>query len=218
MDIKVNGQVTIVLDLDDTLYNEIDFLKSAYKEIAKEINKSSWIRTYAYMLALYRAGEDVFSELSKNEGISKGTLIDKYRQHEPQIYTFNHVHSFLQKIKNHSGRIAILTDGRSLTQRNKIKALNISDYIDEIFISEEIGSEKPSEENFKKVENFFKTERYYYIADNLKKDFIAPNRRGWNTICLIDNGLNIHYYPNFFTKNEYLPTEFVVSFEELIII
>jgi putative hydrolase of the HAD superfamily len=30
------------------------------------------------------------------------------------------------------------------------------------------------------------------VADNVSKDFIAPNIMGWQTICLIDNGKNIH--------------------------
>ena len=34
MDIKVNAQTVVVFDLDDTLYNEVQYLKSAYLEIA----------------------------------------------------------------------------------------------------------------------------------------------------------------------------------------
>lgn len=33
---------------------------------------------------------------------------------------------------------------------------------------------------------------FYYIGDNLRKDFVAPNKLGWQTICLLDNGENIH--------------------------
>ena len=31
-----------------------------------------------------------------------------------------------------------------------------------------------------------------YVGDNLKKDFIAPNMLGWLTVCLKDDGRNIH--------------------------
>ena len=32
---------------------------------------------------------------------------------------------------------------------------------------------------------------FYYVGDNPKKDFIAPNVLGWETICLLDSGCNI---------------------------
>lgn len=33
---------------------------------------------------------------------------------------------------------------------------------------------------------------FAYVGDNLKKDFIAPNALGWQTVCLKDDGRNIH--------------------------
>ena len=30
------------------------------------------------------------------------------------------------------------------------------------------------------------------MGDNLKKDFLTPNRLGWQTVCLRDDGRNIH--------------------------
>ena len=45
----------VVFDLDDTLYKEIDFLKSAYMEIASWIEESyGKIGVYEYMLSCYK--------------------------------------------------------------------------------------------------------------------------------------------------------------------
>lgn len=44
----------IVFDLDDTLYKEIDFLKSGYKHIAGNICRSSTQRNKIEALELYR--------------------------------------------------------------------------------------------------------------------------------------------------------------------
>lgn len=33
---------------------------------------------------------------------------------------------------------------------------------------------------------------YMCVSDNLKKDFIAPNALGWETVCPLDDGRNIH--------------------------
>ena len=84
-----------------------------------------------------------------------------------------------------------MTDGYSVTQRNKIKALDIENIFDLIVISEEFGFEKPNPKNFEVFDKFNTIEKYY-IGDNTSKDFIAPNTLGWTTICLLDNGKNIH--------------------------
>jgi putative hydrolase of the HAD superfamily len=57
---------------------------------------------------------------------------------------------------------------------------------------------------------------YIYIADNVKKDFITPNKLGWTTICLFDKGQNIHKQ-NFNLENEYLPHFIINSFDEIIL-
>lgn len=33
---------------------------------------------------------------------------------------------------------------------------------------------------------------FYYVGDNTEKDFLAPNDLGWTTVCLLDDGRNIH--------------------------
>jgi putative hydrolase of the HAD superfamily len=57
---------------------------------------------------------------------------------------------------------------------------------------------------------------YVYIADNTQKDFVTPNKLGWTTICLLDNGHNIHKQ-NFELSKEYLPQFRINSFEEIIL-
>ena len=192
MDLKVDQQSIVCFDLDDTLYNEIDFLKSAYQEIAKYIDNEVWESLYAKMFSLYRKNENVFDFLTQNYMVIIGDLLTLYRNHKPNINPFEGVLSLLSAIKNANGTLCVITDGRSLTQRNKLKALGILEYFDLIIISEEIGSEKPSILNYKVVEEKFPDSQYTYVADNFKKDFIIPNQRNWNSIGLIDNGLNIH--------------------------
>lgn len=70
--------------------------------------------------------------------------------------------------------------------------MGIEDFFSEIIISEEFGSEKPNLKNFEYFENIYGKASYFYVGDNVGKDFIAPNKLNWITICLEDNGLNIH--------------------------
>ncbi len=215
MDIKVNSQTAIVFDLDDTLYNEIDFLKSAYQELAKKLSPGSWQQLFSNLFSRYRNKMNVFEHVSETYGVSMNELINLYRNHFPDIKPFDGVMGLISHIKEKEGKVAIITDGRSITQRNKIKALGIIDYIDFIAISEEIGSEKPNEVNYRLIEKELKCPINYYIADNIKKDFITPKRIGWQTICLMDNGLNIHSNTFQYLNEEHLPHEFISSMTDL---
>jgi len=215
MDIRVDKRTAVVFDLDDTLYNEIDFLKSAYNTIAQDLDPREWKGLLAKMLSRYRNGVDVFAWLTEHYSVSKDELLIIYRSHLPNIMPFDGVMDAMLKIRDKGGSLGILTDGRSLTQRNKIDALGLTKIMDYIGISEELGTEKPSPENFRHVETHFKLDKYYYIGDNLKKDFVAPKAMGWKTIGIIDNGLNIHYDQYLYWNETHIPGEFISSFKEL---
>jgi len=216
MTLNIDPSTTLVFDLDDTLYKEIDFLKSAYRQIAQHLNAKDWRATYAVMFALYREKKNVFDQISKEFKVEIESLLTIYRNHNPDIILKAETKLLLDHIKSKGANITLLTDGRSITQRNKIRALGLETWMDKVFISEELGSEKPSENNFMAVENHYKTLTYCYIADNLKKDFITPNKRGWKTIGLIDNGLNMHVDSVSYERPEYLPQRFIFNLQELL--
>ena len=184
----------VVFDLDDTLYKEIDFLKSGYKSICEHYDLKGSV--YENMLSWYYAGQDVFSALINNYNlnIDKTDLLKIYREHIPNIKLDVSVICTLSKLKSQNFVMGIITDGRTITQNNKISALGLSKFIDDenIIISEDFGSEKPSEKNYLYFQNKYPDYNYIYVGDNIQKDFLAPNILGWNTICLLDDGCNIH--------------------------
>lgn len=207
-------KTTIVLDLDDTIFRELDYLKSAYFEIAKTLSPHNVNELYLLMMGLYFNSEDVFLFLEKVFFVDKTELINIYRNHMPNIQTKKGVSSFFGK---NLGRVnfALITDGRSITQRNKLKSLKVLDFFDFIVISEELGSEKPSIKNFKIVEDNFLNSDCMYIADNPNKDFLTPNRLGWDSICLLDDGFNVHPQ-SFELPSEFLPKNVFSSWYEII--
>jgi putative hydrolase of the HAD superfamily len=218
MDIKVDEHTVVVFDLDDTLYNELDFLKSAYRHIAQELEPNKYHELLVLMLSLYRSRENVFEIISTRYGVTKEALIEMYRRHTPNLKLFDGALSLLNEIKSKKGKIGMVTDGRIQTQMAKINALGISDLLDKIVISEEIGTEKPAIANFKTIENSLLGDTYHYIADNLKKDFLAPNALGWRTTGLIDNGMNIHYQSHLYLDQLHMPQQFFTSYTEVKIV
>ena len=113
--------------------------------------------------------------------------------------------------------MGLLTDGRSITQRNKISSLGLQQFINEsnIIISEEIGVTKLSEKGFVFFMTKFPHYNYYYIGDNPLKDFFIPNKLGWNTICMIDDKRNIHKQ-DFNLNDEYLPKQTINNLSEIL--
>lgn len=201
----------IIFDLDDTLFYEINYLRSAYKEIANEIGDSD---EYEKMMSLYFLGQNVFEYLSRRYSVSVEQLVARYRSHIPEIQLNDGAAEILALCIKQNFKLGLITDGRSITQRNKLKSLKIEEFFDRIIISEEFGSTKPFEANFKAfmVDGDFD---FFYIADNLSKDFITPNKLGWTTICLLDNGNNIHQQCFDNHKQEYLPKYKIVHLSEV---
>lgn len=177
-----------IFDLDDTLFYEIDYLKSAYIEIANMLRDET---LYSEMLSWYESNLNVFEIIEKNYNFSKSELISLYRLHIPNLNLNDGTFNLLQKIKSKGHLLGLITDGRSITQRNKLKSLQIESLFDQIIISEEFGSTKPCLKNYEVFKQKNVTD-YFYIADNVSKDFISPNKLGWKTVCLIDKGFNIH--------------------------
>ena len=200
-----------VFDLDDTLYSERNFEKSgiefvyhnlSIKHISLETilnNRNNWIELMIN---------------GSNNQITLQIVLDMYRNHFPTIQLYNDAKVFLEKLLSQGIEMSLITDGRSITQRNKLRALGIESFFKNIVISEEVNSEKPSEYNFRMVMYNKIAENYIYIADNPKKDFITPNKLGWTSICLLDRGHNVH--EQVFTNSiEYNPHFKIKSFNEI---
>ena len=204
---------TVVFDLDDTLIPEICYLRSAYKYIANKLDHENKY-LYHHMMQWYYSGLNVFLILSEKYIIDKSTLLKLYREHTPNLKLSEGALQLLVYLKNQNCHLGMITDGRSVTQRNKIKAVGIEDYFDDIIISEEFGSDKFDASNF---EYFHKnsSHQYYYIGDNTSKDFYNPNRLNWISICLVDTGHNIHKQ-DFNVEEMYLPQFKVNTLQEVI--
>lgn len=182
-------------------------MKSAYREIAEyaaEHCRGCSVpvavlahKAYEAMLAAYHEGQNAFEELNKFLGLELpiSNYLYIYRNHKPKIALMEDVVRTLDALKADGTLIGLITDGRIVQQRNKIEALGLSRWIDEedIVISEEFGSEKPDFANYDYfMKRYPECQDFTYVGDNLEKDFIAPNALGWMTICLKDDGRNIH--------------------------
>jgi putative hydrolase of the HAD superfamily len=211
----------IVFDLDDTLFYEIEYLVSAYKYIAMILEEKYAIsNVFPFMLQTYYDRKNVFEEINKNYSLNipVSAYLSLYRNHIPDIHLDSKTQKVLSAfIQSNNIILGLLTDGREITQKNKINALGLDKYIQEenTVISESFGSEKPSLKNYLYFQQKYENNEFIYVGDNVNKDFIAPNHLNWKTICLLDSGKNIHKQ-DFSLSSEYLPQYKISNIKKLL--
>ena len=190
----------VVFDLDDTLYKEIDYLRSAYRHIASLVSNARVPEdeVYELMLKTYNAGGNAFEAVVSRYGLrlfSVEWMLNAYRNHKPKISLDEETRTTLDRLKVQGIVMGIISDGRVQSQMNKIEALGLKDYVNpgDIIINECSEYFKPDVRSYRRfMEKYGADSAYWYIADNPAKDFKAPNALGWTTICLLDDGRNIH--------------------------
>lgn len=181
----------VVFDLDDTLYSERDYVLSGFRSVGSLLGDPEAARK---MTEAWESGKDPYAATGADEEETR-RLVAHYRNHLPEIALRSGAEDTLKALQERGVAMAIVTDGRSGSQRMKIKALGLDRFVapDMIFISEEVGEPKTGGKALRSiVSRFPEASGFFYVGDNPAKDFVLPNRLGWTTICLTDDGHNIH--------------------------
>jgi len=192
---------TVVFDLDDTLYDEIDYCKSGFSAVSEYLSDSQpGVASEQIFEAFWRQFNTgnrakVFNTALEELQIPYDErfireLVRIYREHLPKITLPGDSEQILQ-ILSAQYSLALLTDGFLPGQKLKVQALKIEKFFKCIVYTEELGRQhwKPSPVGFEKILTTLKkkAENVVYIADNEKKDFIGPNKLGLKTIQLLRN-------------------------------
>jgi putative hydrolase of the HAD superfamily len=180
----------IILDLDDTLYSEREFQRSGFRAILETLDVHHTV-LLDDLLELSLQGEDVFERLNFDDH-QRALALSLYRQHIPEISLYPDAALFIDQAISAGCLLAIATEGRSISQRNKLSALGLDGKISHILISEEVGYRKVEPEFFAEIVPVAKDRPCVMVGDNPVKDFVVPNSLGWGTYLLLDRGNNVH--------------------------
>ncbi|MGB2863553.1 MAG: HAD family hydrolase [Sedimentisphaerales bacterium] len=190
---------TVVFDLDDTLYDEIEYCKSGFRAVSEFLAELPEAppaeRIFGALWEQFAAGNrtKTFNAALDELDISYddkriGKQVNVYRSHIPKIKLPEDSRDVLCKLRV-KYTLALLTDGFLPAQKLKVQSLEIEKFFKCIVYTEQLGREfwKPSPAGFEKIIQILnaKPENMVYIADNEKKDFIAPNKLGFLTVQLI---------------------------------
>jgi putative hydrolase of the HAD superfamily len=185
----------VVLDLDDTLYLEKDYVQSGFRHVARFVEAVGVIdktTAFDHLWEEFEAGRrgDAFDSLAARFPFAQKTavadLVDQYRSHAPTIELMEP--DAVASLVNLRLPLALISDGLATTQRAKMEALGVGSMFDVVALTGEWGREfwKPHPRSFEFVESELdlRGENLLYVADNPAKDFMAPNRRGWLSVRL----------------------------------
>jgi putative hydrolase of the HAD superfamily len=212
------ARTVVVFDLDDTLYLEADYVDSGIRYVCAQISSLCGIDCFETIQAhrLQDAKLDWLSLACELTGLKpsvKESLLWMYRLHLPDIQLSENCSASLEKIKSAALAVAVLTDGRTVTQKFKLASLGLSHY--PAYVSEDYGSAKPAADRFQAIQKDFPAEKYIYVADNVQKDFLGCNPLGWLGIGMRGNDRNIYSQSIQGLPESALPAYWVNSWEEL---
>lgn len=197
--------MVVGFDLDDTLMNEMEFVRSALDEAALEWTaRLGGNREIARNIVRGKMPAEAFDSLAaylsslSTDAPDALKLVERYRVHRPQHLSFRPgMEEMLADLKKRGITLALVTDGRSCTQRAKTDALGLEKFFapDHIFISGETGYDKHHPQNFLAIRDLHPREHdFVYVGNNPLKDFLEARRSGFRTVCVPPDTDDIRTY------------------------
>jgi putative hydrolase of the HAD superfamily len=189
----------IVFDMDDTLYDEMTFVKSGFRAVAQYMNATFGAEEAAcYQLMLKELKENgrgrIFNRVLEEYGtLNKKHLkksITTYRLHTPEITLNEDALRCFERFEAHP--LYVVTDGHKLVQDSKVRALGLYERVKKVFITYRYGRHhsKPSPYCFERIAALESAQPsdIVYIGDNPHKDFVGIKPLGFKTIRIHTGG------------------------------
>lgn len=207
----------VLWDLDQTLLDfkksEFCALKKAFEhfglgELSEElhlsyskINEECWLMLERSELTKRQVMEERFKRFFAQEKIISPVLpsefSDYYEGRLPDTVAF--VDNALETLNFLKGRVKqfVVTNGASSVQHKRLEKSGLSYVFDAVFISDEIGYEKPSPHFFEPVMNealkYANKEEILIVGDSLTSDIKGGNNVGIKTCWFNHNGIDLPY-------------------------
>lgn len=185
----------LVFDLDDTLYDELSYVRSGLLHVASWVHEEKNIDPNflyeAMEKALSESRSHIFDKAFQDVGCYSKSFINKavrvYRTHSPDIHIHKAASDCLRRFSDRPK--FLVTDGNKTVQNAKVKALKITQYFQFIYLTYRYGRKhaKPSPYCFLKICERTKTpaDQIIYIADNPAKDFKGIKPLGFKTVRVL---------------------------------
>lgn len=184
----------LVFDLDDTLFDELSYVRSGFRVVADFIESKHGIpgsQVFSmFDIQLQKGRSNIFDVVFRSLDMFSKSLVRKcvslYRMHQPQIELYPEARVCLARFREYP--LYIVTDGNKTAQKNKLMALGLYNTlpIRRSYLTWQYGLKhaKPSPYCFFKIAEREKVhpEKIAYIGDNPLKDFVGLKPIGFKTV------------------------------------
>ena len=185
----------LVFDLDDTLADERDYVRSGFAHVARTAAASpaEEERLFAWLRDAFERGVrgDTFDRLlaafpDVAARVTRDDLVTAYREHPPEIVLVDGAAPLLDELERRGLRLGILSDGPAASQAAEAEALGLARWFDPIVLTGALGEGfgKPATPGFSRIAEAWalRSDSLAYVADNPEKDFAGPRALGWHTV------------------------------------
>jgi len=140
-----------LVDLDDTLYSELNYVDSGYRVVAPAMAKACGADPAELLYRLRHdlrkngrtgAFDRVVKHYKGDEAIV-AALVELYRNHKPDVAFYPGARDALANLRR-IAPVAIVTDGAALMQKRKIEALGLAPLVDAVVLCWECDAPKPA--------------------------------------------------------------------------
>lgn len=217
----IRMQQLLIFDLDNTLINYGGLTSIAWHKTTKKVLDELHIDYDATFLAdiIIKINDEIWNDENKRPkgGFSYNDLRTQICKHavalcklddpmlvsqlvmnydsckKESVYVFEDVKETLIQLKEKGYLLALLTNGASIYQREKLKRSDLERYFDGIFIEEEQGIGKPDAKAYQNVCNYFKInlENAWMIGDHYLWEVVAPIQLGMKAIWVSRGDLGL---------------------------
>jgi putative hydrolase of the HAD superfamily len=188
--------MVLVFDMDDTLYDELTFVRSGFGAVADLLapvcgaSRAALLRQALAILDREGRGR-VFDELLRAHGRPSRWLVERcvrtYRTHAPRIALWPEAARCLRRHVHLP--LYVVTDGNPVAQANKARSLGLYDSTRRVLLTHRFGLRhaKPSPYCFQRIAAWerVRPEQVVYVGDDPAKDFVGIRRLGFRTIRVL---------------------------------
>jgi putative hydrolase of the HAD superfamily len=183
----------IVFDMDDTLYEEKEYVRSGFEAVGNWLKDEYQISGFFETAwSLFESGEKslIFNKALEKLNIAYDDIrikhmVDYYRSHSPDIQLLDDAKWIFENLKD-TIKIGLISDGYLIAQERKVHALKLQDKLHSVILSDKWGKDhwKPSQLPYIQSSRELQLphDQCVYVGDNVSKDFIGAKSLGWTTI------------------------------------
>jgi len=183
-------ETTVYFDLDGTLLNYTSPFSELFAQTLPVEATEEMVETYSerVLSGITNVAEEPYRQAFEtvcreyNLNASPDSLAAEYIETEATAtYISSPVQSLVETVTAHH-QTGVLTNGDGKMQRRKLEEHGLTELMDTVIVSNEIGSRKPEQEIFEEAKQRLPADTFIYIGDTYEEDIVPARKAGFVTV------------------------------------